>query len=332
MNQLVVVILISVALLLPAPASGQTIKLATLAPVGSPWHGIVRDMAADWTKVTNGKIQVRIYAGGIAGDEPDMVRKLRVGQLQAALLTGAGLSEITGAIQALQMPMMISSDAELDFLLERMAPKLETLLQARGFKALNWGDAGWVRFFTQTPVVTPDDLKPLKLFAWAGETAYLEAWKDAGFNPVLLPANEIHTGLQAGLINAFVAPPVAALAFQWFGLAKNMTDLRWAPLLGATVMTNAAFNEIPNEAKPLLVKSAANASQRFRNEIRGLSIDAVEVMKKHGLVVHPVPPAVALQWENRARSGYAKIIGRVVPPNMFAEVERLRGEYRAALK
>src|SRR5262245_48093487 len=247
MNLLLSICLIVFALISPTQSMAQTIKLATLAPEGSPWHAIVRDMAADWSKVTQGKIQTRIYAGGVAGDEPDMVRKMRVGQLQAALLTGAGLSEIAGEIQALQMPMMFSSDGEIDHMLERMGPQFETLLQARGFKVLHWGDAGWVRFFTQKPVVTPADLKPLKLFAWAGETAYMEAWKDAGYNPVSLPANEIHTGLQSGLINAFVAPPIAALAFQWFGLAKHMTDLRWAPLLGAAVMTNTAWQEIPNE-------------------------------------------------------------------------------------
>jgi TRAP-type C4-dicarboxylate transport system substrate-binding protein len=310
----------------------QTIKVATLAPEGSPWHAIVRDMAADWSKLSQGKIHTRIYAGGIAGDEPDMVRKMRIGQLQAALLTGAGLSEIAGEIQALQMPMLLSSDAELDYMLERMGPQLETLLQAKGFKVLHWGDAGWVRFFTQKPVVTPADLKPLKLFAWAGETAYMEAWKDAGYNPVSLPANEIHTGLQSGLINAFVAPPIAALAFQWFGLAKNMTDLRWAPLLGAAVITNQAWQEIPNEFKPGLAKSAAATAARFRDEIRGLSGNAVEVMKKHGLRVHPVPPEIALQWRDSARRGYPKIIGRVVPAKLFAEVEATRNEYHTARK
>jgi TRAP-type C4-dicarboxylate transport system substrate-binding protein len=120
------------------------------------------------------------------------------------------------------------------------------------------------------------------------------------------------------------------LAFQWFGLAKNMTDLKWAPLIGAAVMTNAAWQEIPNDIKPLLVKSAANASLRFRDDIRGLSGNAVDVMKEHGLAVHAVPSDAVRQWEKSARVGYPKIIGRVVPPQIFAEVERARNEYRAA--
>jgi len=316
-------------LLIAVSASPQTIKLGTLAPTGSPWHTILRDMSEDWRKVSGGKIQFRIYSGGVAGDEPDMVRKLRIGQLHAAVLTGVGLSEITPEIQALQMPLMLHSYAELDYVMDRLAPELELLLEAKGFKVLNWGDAGWVRFFAQKPVVTPEDLKPLKLFAWATDSAYVEAWKDAGYNPVSLAANEIHTGLQSGLINVFVAPPIAALSFQWFGLAKHMTDLKWAPLIGATVISTRKWREIPENVKPLLLKSAHDAGARLRSEIRKLGKSSIKVMKKHGLVVHHVPPEVVARWEKSARAGYPNLVGKVVPVKMFNEVERLRNEYRS---
>ena len=329
-----IVMLLAVSILfgMGLPASAQTIKLGTLAPQGSPWYKILRDMAEAWKEATGGKIGFRIYPGGVAGDEPDMVRKMRVGQLHAAALTGAGLSKIAPEIQALQMPMMFRSDEELDYVRDRIAPTLEALLEAKGFKVLNWGDAGWVRFFTQRPVVHPDDLKPLRLFTWAGDTATVEAWKDAGYRPVPLAATEIHTALQSGLINAFVTTPVAALSFQWFGLAKHMTDIKWAPLVGATVITTRKWRTIPDDVKPLLLRAARDAGARLQRVIRKLGDEAVEVMKKHGLVVHHVPPEVAAQWERRARAGYAKIVGPVVPPKMVAEVERLRNEYRASRK
>lgn len=318
-------------LLIAVSASPQMIKLGTLAPTGSPWHTILRDMTEDWRRVTGGKIQFRIYSGGVAGDEPDMVRKLRIGQLHAAVLTGVGLSEITPEIQALQMPLMLHSYAELDYVMDRLAPELELLLEAKGFKVLNWGDAGWVRFFAQKPVVTPEDLKPLKLFAWATDSAYVEAWKDAGYNPVSLAANEIHTGLQSGLINVFVAPPIAALSFQWFGLAKHMTNLKWAPLVGALVISTRTWRELPDEAKPVLLRAARNVGKRLKRAVPKLGDEAVEVMKKHGLVVHQVPDDAAAAWERGARAGYASLVDVVVPAAMVAEVERLRDAYRASL-
>ena len=329
---LITILAVSMLLATSLPASARTIKLATLAPEGSPWYDIIRDMAETWEQASEGKIEVRIYPGGVAGDEPDMVRKMRIGQLHAAAISGAGLSRIAPEIQALQMPMMSSSDEELDYVRERIGPRLEAILEARGFKVLTWGEAGWVHFFTQRPVVRPEDLKPLKLFVWAGEDAYVEAWKDAGYRPVPLAATEIHTALQSGLINAFATTPVAALSFQWFGLAKHMTDLKWAPLVAAVVISTRTWRTIPDDLKPIFLDAASEAGARMRREIRKLGDEAVEVMKKHGLVVHQVPPEVAAHWERSARAGYSSLVGRVVPAEMVAEVERLRNEYRASRK
>ncbi len=315
--------------LLDTPALAQTIKLGTLAPEGSPWYNIIRDMAETWKESSGGRIKVRIYPGGVAGDVGDMVRKMRVGQLHAATLSGVGLSQIAPEIQALMMPMMLASYEELDYVMDRITPKLEAILEAKGFKVLNWGDAGWVHFFTQTPVVRPEDLKPLRLFVWAGDTATVEAWKDAGYHPVPLAATEIHTGLQSGLINAFSTTPLAALSFQWFGLAKHMTDLKWAPLVGGTVISMRKWQRIPDDVKPLLLQSAHEAGARILSETRKLGDEAVEAMKKYGLVVHPVPPDVVAHWERSARAAYPKLIGKIVPAPMVAEVERLRNEYRA---
>ena len=310
-------------------AAAQTVKLGTLAPEGSSWHRIIRDLAEQWRALSNGALDVRIYAGGIAGDEPDMVRKMKIGQLHAAALTGAGLSRIAPEIQALQLPMMLRSDAELDYVRERIGPEIEAALEAKGFKVLTWGDAGWVHFFAQAPVVHPDDLKPQRLFVWSAETAYIELWKDFGFEPVPLAATDIHTALQSGLINAFSTTPIAALSFQWFGLAKNMTDLKWAPLVGALVTSTRTWEAVPEDLKPALLRASREAGVRLQREVRKLDSEAVRVMQEHGLVVHHVPPEIALEWERIVRAGYAKLADVLVPASMIAEVERLRNAYRA---
>ncbi|MFQ5916740.1 MAG: TRAP transporter substrate-binding protein DctP [Candidatus Binatia bacterium] len=327
---IVVIATLSILSLPFTHASAQRIKLGTLAPEGSPWYNIIRDMAQAWREGSGGKIKVRIYPGGVVGDDPDMVRKMRVGQIHAAVLSGRGLSDIAPEIQALQMPMMLTSYEQLDYVRDRLAPKLEAILEAKGFKVLNWGDAGWVHFFTQKPVVHSEDLKPLKLFVWSGDTVYVEAWREAGYHPVPLAATDIHAALQSGLINAFPTTPIAALSFQWFGLAKHMTDLKWAPLIGATVISTRTWRKIPDDLKPLLLESAQEAGRRIRRETRKLGDDAVAVMKRHGLVVHHVPPHVAAEWEKSARAAYPKFVGKVVPAEMVAEVERLRNEYRVS--
>jgi TRAP-type C4-dicarboxylate transport system substrate-binding protein len=310
-------------------AAAQTIKLGTVAPEGSPWHLMLREMGEAWAKASGGKIQLRVYGGGAAGDEPDTVRKIRIGQLHAGMLSNQGLTQIVPDFQALQMPLLLGNYDELDYVKDRMAPKLEQAFESKGFKVLNWGEAGWIYFFTQKPVVRPEDLKGQRIFAWAGDdTTVVDAWKDAGYQAVPLPVTEMLTGLQSGLINAFVAPPISALAFQWFGLAKNMTDLKWLPLLGATVISAKMWREVPENLQPIFLQSARQASLRYKPEIRKLNEESIEVMKKHGLVVHKVPPEIFPAWEQRARAGYQRLIGRSVSAQMVAEVERLRNEYR----
>ncbi|MGH7887512.1 MAG: TRAP transporter substrate-binding protein DctP [Candidatus Binatia bacterium] len=313
--------------------SAQVIKLGTVAPEGSPWHLMVKQIGEAWSKTSGGKIQLRIYAGGVTGDEPDTVRKIRVGQLQAGMLTAQGLTQIVPDVQALQMPRMLTTDEEADYVKDRLAPKFDALFEAKGFKVLNWGEAGWVNFFAQKPVVHPDDLKPLRLFAWAGDDpAYIDAWKDAGYNPVPIPVTEMLTGLQTGLINAFVAAPISALAFQWFGLAKHMTDLKWLPLVGATVITLKSWQELPENLRPVLLDAARQANARYKTDVRKLNDESVQVMKQHGLTVHAVPRDALAEWERRARAGYQRLIGKVLSAQAVADAERLRDEYRARHK
>ncbi len=322
---------LAVAILVAAgvSASAQTIKFGTLAPQGSPWHAIARDMAEAWKTASAGKIDVRIYPGGVAGDDPDMVRKMRNGQLQMAGLTGVGLSRIIPEIAALQMPLLLTNSGELNYVRDRVSPEIEALLEAKGFKLLAWADVGWVHFFTRQPVRRPNDLKAEKLWIWAGDTTYLEAWKSAGYQPVPLPSTEIFTGLQSGLVTAFTTTPLAALSYQWFPKANHMTDLRWAPFVGALVITTRSWEEIPAALRPALLESAKRTGERVQGLVDTLNADAVKSMEKRGLVVEHVPAEAVAEWEQSVKTAaYPKVVGTSVPADMFSKVERLRDEYR----
>ncbi len=331
MTRHITVALLALTLVLSAiaPAAAATIKLGTLAPEGSPWHEILVDMMAEWNRASGGELRVRIYPGGVVGDEPDMVRKMRIGQLHAAMLTSSGLSEIAPEVRALQIPMMFASDDELDYVRERMGGRIEAALEAKGFKVLMWGDAGWVRYFAKTPVVGPEDLRPMRIFTWAGDPAIADAYKALDYQPVPLAATEIHSALQAGLIEAIPVTPISALSFQWFGLAKHMTAVKWAPLVGAVVISTKKWRSLPADLRPRLLDIARVTGVRLRKSVRHLDAEAIEVMKKHGLIVHEVPEAAVLRWEQTARRGYAGLIGSYISKDLVEEVERIRDEYRA---
>ena len=269
---------------LPAPAQ-VVVKMATLVPEGSKYHLVLKEMLETWKKATQGRVTARLYPGSVAGDDQDVVRKMRLGSLNAGLLTSSGVQAVDPSVMAFQVPMLYSSYEEIDHVLSVYGPKVEASMAAKGFVVLAWADGGWVRFFTKTPVRTPDDLKPLKLFAWGNDTDALEIWKDAGFNPVPLPSTEISTALQTGLVSALPTTPTAAVLLQWYQHAKNMTDVKWGLLLGAMVVNKSTWDRISPEDQKAVRAAAAEAGARLRTEARASEERDIAAMQKRGLNV-----------------------------------------------
>ncbi len=168
----VLIALLVCSALLPA----QTIiRLGTMVPKGSPWHAILLNMGEEWKKASGGKVELKIYPTGEQGDEPEMVQKLRIKKLQAVAISGAGLSGIDAATAALQIPMMLSSYEELDYVRDHISARLEKGLASRGFIVLNWGDAGWVHFFTKQPAMHPGRYPKNETVRSAGRHQHLPA-------------------------------------------------------------------------------------------------------------------------------------------------------------
>lgn len=312
-----------------AGPAGRVLKIGTLVPEGSAWYLILKDMGEQWKAQG---VELRLYPGGVLGDERDVIRKMRIGQVQGGVMTVAGLSEIDKSVMALAMPMMYTSDAELDYVREKMRKHLETRFAQKGFVILNWGDAGWVTFFGKKPIAVPEDLKNMKFFVWAGDNDSLKLWKSAGYNPIPLAPTDIMTGLQTGLIDSFTTTPISALSFQWFTSAPNMTDLHWAPLLGATVVTKKAWDSIPAAARPAILKSAEETGRKLREDIRAKETEVMDTMKKYGLKVVSVTPEQRALWQKTFEDSYPKIVGSLVPPASYQEARKYRDEYRALKK
>jgi TRAP-type C4-dicarboxylate transport system substrate-binding protein len=304
------------------------VRMATLVPDGSSWYQILKEAADRWKQASGGRVTVRLFPGGVAGDDPDVVRKMRLGTLNAGVLTSVGVAEIDKAVYALGIPLMYDSYDEVYWVHEKMRPKLEQSLEAKGFVALNWIDGGWVHFFTKKPVAVPDDLRKLKLFSWAGDAEAVEVWRSAGFNPVPLPSTEISTALQTGLVEALGSPPQVAVISQFFTHAPNMTSLRWQLLQGATLVAKATWDKVPADVKPQLLEIARDAGARLQKEIKDAETRDVEAMKKRGLNVVAVSASQRAEWQKLTESLYPKIRGKIVPAEAFDEAMRYRDEYR----
>ncbi|MEE9163084.1 MAG: TRAP transporter substrate-binding protein DctP [Candidatus Neomarinimicrobiota bacterium] len=313
---------------LQAKAWQLQIKMATLAPEGSPWHMVLEDISADWRELSAGRVLLQIYAGGVVGDESDMVRKMRIGQVHAAALTAEGLSYIDNGIYALSLPLLVKDYRELDWIRARVEPELRRRYEAKGFVVLAWADVGWVYWFSRQPVHTPADLRRLRIFTWAGDAHTPRLWKAAGFEAVSLSAVDVLPGLQTGLIDAVQTSPLTMASFQWFGAARHMTNLPWAALTGGLIVTDKAWEQVPSELRPQLLAAVQKRALRIKNEIRHSDAEAVRVMREHGLAVVDITPEEEAQWEHLVREHGRSLRGTLVDTAMFDWVQTLKGELR----
>ncbi len=275
-------------------------------------------------------MDLKIYPGGIVGDESDMIRKMRIGQLTAAGLSGVGLLRIYPDIVTVQLPLFIRSNDELAYVLDKMKPVFAKELERRGFKVIIWSFVGWVHFFSKSPVVTPDDLKKQKMFVWAGDADAVQVWKESGFHVIPLTPTDIMPSLQSGMIDAFSATSLTAASYQWFGLAKNMCGMKWAPLIGAVVVSTGAWSKLDPALAAKLEAAADTVGIDMQAAIMKADATALDIMKKNGLVVNQVSPAAEDQWRAAIQGGIEKGFLKGINPDTYVAVKKYVAEYQAA--
>lgn len=314
----------------PAWAQSVLIRMGSPAPEGSVWHDVLLQMRQDWTKISGDKVTLKIYPGAVPGTEVQMLRKVRLGELQAVALSGVGLLHAEPGVSCFQIPLLIESYEELDYVRDRIAPRLEQQLLQKGLVVLNWSDAGWVYFFTTKPARTLADIRGMKLFTSAGDPQTEKLYKDFGFQPVPLALNDIHMALKTRMIEAFDVPSLMALLEQTFALAGHMIDVKWAPLVAATLVDQRVWDRIPEAMRPELLRAARRAAELERSKIRRLGDEAVVEMQKRGLKVIRPTGAELAGWRAEAEAAYPKLRGTYVPADLFDETKRLVGEFRAS--
>jgi TRAP-type C4-dicarboxylate transport system substrate-binding protein len=313
-----------------------TIKMATLVPINSSWHKVLLDMGAEWEAKTAGRVKLTVYAGGTQGSEEATIRMMRPGvdQLQANLLMVSGLGTIDESFNIFGIPFFFQSDAEGQYVLEKLTPLFEKRLEAKGYKLLAWGSAGWVQLFSKKPITSLADIKAAKLYTSQGNDRMVQWYKANGFNPVALNAGDIPAQLKltTGMIDAAPSPPYPALLLQIFRDAKYMLDVRFAPLYGSVVMTNEAWNKIESNDRPIVVAAAKNAEKRLLGEAPKLDADSINTMKTRGLTVTTIDPKTAASFRSEADAFVKTMRGQMVPADVYDAAVRERDAFRKTQK
>jgi TRAP-type C4-dicarboxylate transport system substrate-binding protein len=318
---------------IPALASEKPLRIGTLAPKNSLYHRQLLEIGEAWRQAQGGNAKYVVFPDGSQGGEAELARRMRIGQLQGALLSIVGLSEIEPSINALQsIPLLFKTWEEVDYVREKMRASMEKKFLDKGFVVLAWGDAGWVRFFSKDALMRPDDFKKMKFFSFAGESEQQEIMKSLGFTPVPLETTDILPSIQTGMINVVPSTPYFALATQIYGKVPHMLEINWAPVVGALLVTQKAWDDMSPAGRQALRTAGEKAGAQIRNKARQEVEEAVEAMRKRGLVVNKPNPDQLREWQELADKLYPRIRGNLVPAETFDEVFQHVKAYRAGRK
>jgi TRAP-type C4-dicarboxylate transport system substrate-binding protein len=322
------ILLCSATLVSAAPV---TIRLASLVPENTDWGRALNKMAQQWSEATNGEVIVKVYHGGvISSNESEILQKLNQNQIQAAVLSSAGMSKISEKILTLSCPFLIRNDEELDYILADLKPTLESQIDRNGYKVVAWSKAGWIKFFGRRPIFTPPDLRSQKIAS--GEVPALNnAFKALGYTITVMAYNDVRTALEANRIDAFFQSPVYAASMQLFNTARNMCSLNVAPFMGGIVLNQAAWRRIPDKYKAKLLEISGQVEIDNNNAIAALERSAIDIMLKNGLVINEVSPAQQKLWEdesNAAMSSLSNGGSAAIDPEIYQRIETLLRQIR----
>lgn len=313
-----------------AAAENVTIRLGTILPSGTAQHVMLQELGERWGKESGGTVKLVMYPDGRLGGETEMVKKLRIKQINSALFSVTGLSEIDSAVAGLQMlPKMFRSWEEVDYVREQIRPLLEQRLRAKGFEVLCWADAGWVQFFSKEPATRPEDYKRMKMFTWAGDAKQLAIMQSVDFNPVPLETSDILLGLNTNMITTIAMPAFAALAGRIYGPAPHMLDMKWVPMVGAVIVRTEVWEKIPLDVRTRLLAVAEETGIKLRERGRRDSEESVRAMQQFGLQIRQPSPQEEVEWQEFAALLRSKVRGTMVPTDIFDAVERHLREFRA---
>jgi TRAP-type C4-dicarboxylate transport system substrate-binding protein len=296
----------------------QTLKIATLAPKGSSWMKSFEDAKRQIEKKTDGQVTLKLYPGGVMGDESAMVRKMRTGQLDGGAVTSVGLGEIDKKMLVLQLPLTFRNHKELDYVRDKMSGTFETMLSDKGFKLLTWGDVGFNYLFTQKPVQTPKDIHKTTPWVWNTDPITKAVMEVMNVNAVPLGVPDVLTSLQTGVIDAFLNSPYGAVALQWYTKADYVTNMRLAVVIGGVVVTEKAMNKLSAEHQKIVMDTFRAEGKDLLAQIRKDNQQAMKTIEKAG--VKAVQPKDFDEWKKIADKTREELTGKLFPKELVDEM------------
>jgi len=262
-----------------------TLKFASLIPADTAWMKSIESWSNELENKSNGRLKIKIYPGGVMGDEPDVLRKIRSRQLQGAFFTGYGIGRIYSPARVLEMPFLFENTDESDYVRNKIMPDIEQGFREKGFELLGWPEVGFLHFFSKQPINSLEELKTRHIWLWQGDPMGEAFSNAAGVSPVPLSIMDVYTQLSAthGSIDTVYNSPFGALAMQWHTKLKYATHVPLTNGIGGLIVSHRFYNSLPADLQKLLKVSGKKTAENINKISRRDNEISIELLKKSGI-------------------------------------------------
>jgi TRAP-type C4-dicarboxylate transport system substrate-binding protein len=307
----------------------NTLRIATLAPEGSSWMRHFHRFADRLERRFGGELKLKLYPGGMAGDERHIVRKMRQGELDGAAVTAIGLGLIQSEVMLFEVPFLITRADEVEFLRAKLDGELHRMFEERGYVLLAWGDIGSVYIFTGAPLTSRADLPKLKMWAWVDDPVVRAVFEEIGLTGVPLSVPDVLPSLESGLINGCYGSPLSVVALRWQSRLKYMFATPLTYGMGAAVVTKRAFDRLPPEQRSALLAEARELGTLLSSQVKTDNERALASLQKSGIKVIEPPKDLMREFQTASRVVRVKLEGNVYSAAFRKKVEELLDGYRS---
>lgn len=301
MRGLVVALLISVGLALGAghaKAETHTLKIATVAPKGTPWAKLLRSFEKAVESRSGGRIKVKLYLGGTMGDENATVRQAARGRIQGVGVSTGSMATLVPELNAVEIPFMFRSAKEADYVLDKkLTEPMETLFRERGLVLGFWSENGFRHFgSTDKPILTPGDLRGRKMRSQES-FVHIEMWKALDASAQAIPTTEVITALKTGTVDGFDQALLYAIAAGWHNSIKHLTLSGHIYQPAVIAYNRAWFDGLPKDLQSLLITEGRKLVRMGRRSIRKLNPELVSIIAGAKVKIHKLSPANRVKFE-----------------------------------
>lgn len=279
-----VALLATLVLAMPGrTAPSFVLKVATISPDNSALTNAMNAAAKEIEQRTAGRVGLRVYPGGVMGNDSVVLRKMRTGQIHGSTFTAGGVSTVYRDYQVLSLPLLFQDYREVDAVRAKIEPRLNQGLEAAGYVSTGIMEAGFVYMMSNSPITTLENLKGHKVWIPEGDPIGQRAFKALGVPPVPLPLSDVLTGLQTGLLDTVSSSPVGTVVLQWFTKVKYLTETPLLYSYGTLAFTKQAWNQIPAADQPVVREILVRNLKRVDVQNRIDNERALETLKRQGI-------------------------------------------------